>query len=600
MNDTIPSRLARLRAAMRAESVAACLIPSADPHLSEYLPRHWQARAYFSGFTGSAGTLVVTRDFAGMWTDSRYFEQAGRQLEGTGITLMRSHVQHTPEPVAWLCGHLAAGDILAVAGDSLALMAERRLRDAMQAIGIRLRTDLDVPGAAWEDRPPLPRAPVVEHAPAYAITSRTDKLRRVRDAMARAGATHHLISALDDIAWITNLRGGDVEYNPVFLSHLLVEAERCTLFVDAGKFDAALRGQLSADGIGLADYTAVTDALSALDTGARLMYAPTHVAAAVIDVLPATATRIERPNPSTHMKAVKSGAEMEHVRATMRKDGVALVRGFRRIEHAVARGDTVTELDVASILREERSTQDGFSSESFPTIAGYMANGALPHYQATAQDHATLEPAGLLLVDSGGQYPGGTTDITRVWALGPTTDEQRRDYTLVLKGMINLSAARFPAGASGQQLDTLARAPLWAAGMDYGHGTGHGVGYFLNVHEGPHGISPPRPGLQLVALEPGMITSIEPGLYRPGKHGVRHENLVAVRVASEGDFGTFLEFETLTLCPFDTRAIEPSLLSANERDWLDRYHARVEEVLRPRLDDDADRAWLHARCAPLC
>lgn len=598
MNTLISSRIATLREAMHAQSVAACLIPSADPHLSEYLPGHWQARAHFSGFDGSAGTLVVTTDFAGLWTDSRYFEQAERQLEGTGVTLMRLRVPHTPEYVEWLCNHLHENDTLAVAGDSLALTAERRLRDELHTVKARLRIDLDIPGEAWEKRPSLPHAPVTEHALEYAIAPRTEKLARVRHAMARAGATHHLVSALDDIAWITNLRGSDVEYNPVFLSHLLIEADRCTLFADAGKFAGDLRRTLAVDGIELADYAAATDTLSALDAGARVMYSPAHVVAAIIDALPDSVSRIELPNPSTAMKAIKADAELDHIRTTMREDGAALVHGFHKIEQALADGKTVTELDVDTILRESRAARPGFVSESFGTIAGYMANGALPHYSATPERHATLEAEGLLLVDSGGQYLGGTTDITRVWAFGKTTDEQRRDCTMVLKGMIGLSKARFPEGASGQQLDALARAPLWAVGADFGHGTGHGVGYFLNVHEGPQDIRPPRSGRAMVALEPGMITSIEPGLYKPGRHGIRHENLAVVRTGPETEFGRFLGFETITLCPIDTRAIVPSLLSADERDWLDAYHAKVEKELTPLLNED-DRAWLHERCAPL-
>ncbi|HET8554637.1 MAG TPA: aminopeptidase P family protein [Rhodanobacteraceae bacterium] len=600
MNTVIPPRLARLRDAMRAESVTACLIPSADPHLSEYLPEHWQARAHFSGFTGSAGTLVVTDDFAGVWTDSRYFEQAERQLDGTGVTLMRLHVPHTPEHIEWLCDYLHDGDILAVAGDSLALAAERHLHHELDAVGAKLRIDLDLPGQVWDERPALPHAPVIEHALAYAITSRSDKLARVRDAMTRAGATHHLVSALDDIAWITNLRGSDVAYNPVFLSHLLIETDHCTLFADAGKFTDALRQALADDGIRLADYATITHALSELSGDARIMYDPAHVVAAIIDALPDDVARIELPNPSTAMKAVKSDAELDHIRATMREDGAALVHGFHKIEQALARGETVTELDVEIILREARAARPGFVSESFGTIAGYMANGALPHYSATPERHSTLKAEGLLLVDSGGQYQGGTTDITRVWAFGDnTTEEQRRDCTAVLKGMIGLSKARFPEGASGQQIDALARAPLWAIAADYGHGTGHGVGYFLNVHEGPQSVRPPRSGGVNVALEPGMITSIEPGLYKPGRHGIRHENLAVVRSGPETEFGRFMEYETITLCPIDTRAIEPELLEASERDWLNAYHARVEKELTPLLDDDADRAWLRERCQPL-
>ncbi len=599
MNTTIPSRIAALRRVMHAQHVAACLIPSADPHLSEYLPAHWQARAWLSGFTGSAGTLVVTADFAGLWTDSRYFEQAEHQLAGTGVTLMRLHVPHTPEHFEWLRDNLHEGDVLAVAGDSLALAAERRLRDVLAGSGATLRIDLDLPGDIWSERPSLPGAPVTEHPIAYAITPRTAKLARVRDAMARAGATHHLVSALDDIAWITNLRGSDVEYNPVFLSHLLIESDRCTLFVDAAKVDDGLRDVLAGDGITLAPYDGVTSQLTALPASAKVLYDPGKVVAAIIDALPDHVSVIELPNPSTAMKAVKSDAELEHIRAVMREDGAALVHGFHRIEQALAKGETVTELDVGTILREARAARRDFVGESFGTIAGYQANAALPHYSATAEEHATLAADGLLLVDSGGQYLGGTTDITRVWAFGATTDEQRRDCTAVLKGMINLSRARFPAGASGQQLDALARAPLWAVGADYGHGTGHGVGYFLNVHEGPQDVRPPRAGAPQVPLEPGMISSIEPGLYKPGRHGIRHEDLAVVRPSGETEFGDFLEFETITLCPIDTRAIEPGLLDAAERDWLNDYHARVEEELAPLLGDAADRDWLHARCQPL-
>ncbi|HEX7341667.1 MAG TPA: aminopeptidase P family protein [Rhodanobacteraceae bacterium] len=599
MNTLIPPRIAALRDAMRAQHVDACLVPSADPHLSEYLPAHWQCRAWLSGFTGSAGTLIVTADFAGVWTDSRYFEQAERQLEGSGVTLMRLVVPHTPEYITWLCEHLGNGNTLAVAGDTLALASERQLRTALTDVGAKLRINLDLAGSVWADRPALPHAAVIEHPLKYAITTRADKLARVRESMARAGATHHLVSALDDIAWITNLRGSDVDYNPVFLAHLLVQPEGCTLFVESAKVDADLRKRLAVDGIHLADYRDVAPHLSKLPADARVMYDPGHVVAAIIDALPTGVATIELPNPSTAMKAIKSAAALEHIRAAMREDGAALVHGVHKIEKALANGETVTELDVGDILREARAARPGFVSESFGTIAGYMANGALPHYSATPERHSTLAADGLLLVDSGAQYLGGTTDITRVWAFGPTTDEQRRDCTAVLKGMISLSRARFPEGSSGPQLDALARAPIWAMGADYGHGTGHGVGYFLNVHEGPHGVRPPRTGGACVALEPGMISSIEPGLYKPGRHGIRHEDLAVVREAEHTEFGRFFEFETITLCPIDTRAIEPALLDPPERDWLNTYHAQVEAQLAPLLDDAADRAWLHERCQPV-
>jgi len=584
---------------MRTNGVAACLIPTADPHLSEYLPAHWAAREWLSGFTGSAGTLLVTADHAGLWTDSRYFSQAEQQLDGTGIALMKQKIAHAPEHLTWLQQHLHRGDVVAVAGDSVSLAGQRQIARLLEEAGVSLRTDLDLPGAIWSDRPPLPRAPVFEHSLDWSHTPRSDKLARVRTAMRRLGATHHLVSSLDDVAWLTNLRGSDVECNPVFLAHLLIEADgKATLFVDRGKLDDTLVATLSHDGIRIAEYATTTDALGELGAAHALLLDPAKVVCAIADAVPAAVRRIEAANPSTAMKARKSEAELEHIRDTMRRDGAALVRAFRRLEERLAAGMAQTELDVDTLVREERAAQPNFIGESFATIAGYQANGALPHYRATPEHHSALARKGLLLVDSGGQYRGGTTDITRVLALGETTAEQRRDATLVMKGMIALSRARFPKGASGPQLDALARAPLWAAGMDYGHGTGHGVGYFLNVHEGPHGIRPPIAGGALVALEPGMITSIEPGLYKPARHGIRHENLAVVVEAEQTEFGEYYAFETLTLCPFDRRALESHLLNPEERAWLDDYHATVRAALAPLLDG-ADLAWLERHCAPL-
>jgi Xaa-Pro aminopeptidase len=495
MNSPVPARLAALRAAMQQHGVAAVLIPSADPHLSEYLPAHWSAREWLSGFTGSAGTLIVGRDEAGLWTDSRYFSQADQQLAGSGIRLMKLRVPHTPEHLAWLQQHLQQGDVLAMAGDSVSVTTRQQIERHLAGAGASLRTDLDRPGSIWPDRPALPQAAVVEHDLAHACIARADKFGRLRKAMHKLGATHHLLSSLDDIAWLTNLRGSDVECNPVFLAHLLVQADqRATLFVGRAKLTDALVARLAADGIAIADYASVTSVLNELGPNDRLLLDSSRVVDAIAAAIAPVVTRIEAANPSTAFKAVKSAAELEHVRDVMRRDGAALVRGFRRLEQRLAAGMTVTELDVDTVLREERSAQPGWVGESFATIAGYQANGALPHYRATPEAHSALQAKGLLLIDSGGQYLGGTTDITRVLALGETTAEQRRDATLVMKGMINLSRARFPKGASGPQLDALARAPLWAAGMDYGHGTGHGVGYFLNVHEGPHGIRAPVPG----------------------------------------------------------------------------------------------------------
>lgn len=595
---TVPERIAALRGVMQQRGIAACVVPTADPHLSEYLPKHWIAREWLSGFTGSAGTLVVTADFAGLWTDSRYFSQAERQLAGSDIELMKLNVPHTPEHVAWLCERVHAGDKVACAADMLSLATERSLRKRLAEHGAEL-VENDLPAAVWTARPPLPHASVYEHPLEYAIHSRAEKLSDAREAMQQAGATHHIVSALDEIAWVLNLRGSDVEYNPVFLSHLLIDADGATLFVDADKLDATLQQALATDAISLAPYAGVDDALAKLPPGAKLLLAPGQVSAALAHAIPEHVTSIEVPGPITAAKARKGERELEHVREAMRRDGVALVRGARWLEQSLGDGGRLTELDVDTKLRELRSQQPGFVSESFSTIAGYQANAALPHYRATLESHSELKPHGMLLIDSGAQYLGGTTDITRMWALGETTPEQRRDVTLVLKGVIALSRARFPRGASGQQLDALARAPIWSAGIDYGHGTGHGVGYCLNVHEGPQSIRPPRSAAQLEPLDVGMITSIEPGIYKPGRHGVRVENLAATVPAGEGEFGEFLAFETLTLCPIDTRLLDLSLLDATEIAWLDGYHANVREKLAPLLEDPADRAWLDVRCAPL-
>ena len=445
---TISERMAKLREVMQQHGVAACIVPTADPHLSEYLPGHWQARQWLSGFTGSAGTLVVTQDFAGLWTDSRYFSQAERQLAGSGVELVKLNVPHTPEHVEWLCAHLDAGHRVACAADMLSLASERSLRRRLAQRGAELVED-DLPAAIWDDRPLLPHAPVYEHPIEYAIRTRTGKLADVRDAMRKLGATHHIVSALDEIAWVMNLRGSDVDYNPVFLAHLLIDEQGATLFVEGSKLDTALQDALAADGLALAGYEAAADALAKLPADAKLLLDPAQVSAELARAIPDEVGTVEAPGPITAAKARKGDQELEHVREAMRRDGAALVRGARWLEQSLKESRRITELDVDVKLRELRSRQPGFVSESFSTIAGYQANAALPHYSATPESHADLQAHGMLLIDSGAQYLGGTTDITRMWALGETTPEQRRDVTLVLKGVIALSRAKFPRGASG-------------------------------------------------------------------------------------------------------------------------------------------------------
>ncbi|POZ62234.1 Xaa-Pro aminopeptidase [Chromobacterium alticapitis] len=593
--DTIPQRIASLRAAMKTAGVDACLVPSSDPHLSEYLPRRWQARRWLSGFTGSMGTLIVSADFAGVWADSRYWVQAEQELAGSGIQLMKIDTAASSLHLQWLADTLQAGQTLAVDGDVLGLAAAKALQAALEPNGIRLRTDLDLIDAIDPDRAPLPAAPVYQHDAAFAPESRAAKLARVRTDMAKAGADRHFISTLDDIAWLFNLRGADVNYNPVFIAHALIEAGSATLFVAPGKIDAALAAQLAADGVQVADYAEAKPALSSLPDGA-LLIDPRRVTLGLRQAVADGVKVIEAINPSTLMKSRKSAAEAEHVRRAMEQDGAALAEFFAWFEANVNRA-RITELTIDEEITAARARRPGFVSPSFGTIAGFNANGALPHYHATEEAHSEIKGDGLLLIDSGGQYLGGTTDITRVLAVGSPSDAQRRDFTLVLKGTLALSMAHFPRGTLSPMLDALARAPLWQHDIDFGHGTGHGVGYFLNVHEGPQSISRAVPEPHM-AMQEGMITSIEPGVYRAGQWGVRIENLVLNVASEQNQFGDFLKFETLTLCPIDRRCIDYSLLTRPEIDWLNGYHAEVRARLLPLLDGAA-RDWLLANTEAL-
>ncbi len=598
MTATSAQRLARLRAFLAEQGADACLIPSADPHLSEYLPEYWQGRAWLSGFTGSAGLLLVTRDAAGVWTDSRYWEQAARELDGSGIALMKQVASQPQAHLHWLAEQVPAGGTVLVDGQVLSLGAAAALRRALEPKQIRLRTDRDPLAAIWSDRPGLPVAPVFAHAAPFAPQPRSAKLAQVRQAMAEAGADWHFISSLDDIAWLLNLRGADVPYNPVFLAHLLLGRDSCQLFIDPAKVPAEIRAALVEDGVTLADYDQAAAELGRLAAGSTLLVDPARVTLGLAEAAPAGVTRLEQINPSTLFKACKTAAEVAQVRIAMEEDGAALCVFFARFEAALARGERLTELTVDDWLSEARAARPNFVSLSFATIAGFNAGGALPHYRATEEAHAELRGDGLLLIDSGGQYLGGTTDITRVVPIGTPNAAQKRDFTLVLKGMLALSRARFPAGVAAPMLDALAREPIWAAGIDYGHGTGHGVGYFLNVHEGPQSISFYATVTPHHVLREGMITSNEPGIYRPGQWGVRLENLLLCTQAGHTEFGDFLAFETLTLCPLDTRCLDLALLRADELDWLDNYHAEVRRRVLP-LVEGAARDWLLARTEPV-
>jgi Xaa-Pro aminopeptidase len=588
--------LAQLRAVMQREHVDAILVPSADPHLSEYLPGRWQGREWLSGFTGSVGAFIATFDFAGVWTDARYWTQAEAELAGSGVNLMKIPSGASLMYIDWLASTLQSGQTVAVDARVLGLSTARLLADALRERGISLRTDLDLLDEVWSDRPSLPAASVFEHEAPYASTTRAAKLAQVRAAMANAGATCHFISTLDDIAWLFNLRGADVSYNPVFLAHALIEPQRATLFVADGKVPAALAERLLLDAVELAPYGQAEAALAQLGADEVLLVDPRRITAGMRAAVPAVVKVVEAVNPSTFAKSKKSDQDAFHVRSTMEQDGAALCEFFAWLEARLAdtRRGAPTELDIDTQITAARARRPGFVSPSFSTIAGFNANGAIIHYRASEDSHADIEGDGLLLIDSGGQYMGGTTDITRVVPVGTPSAEQKRDFTLVLKGVIALSSAQFPRGTKSPMLDALARAPIWAAGIDYGHGTGHGVGYFLNVHEGPQSISATSMPEPHTAMEPGMITSIEPGIYRPGRWGIRIENLVLNRSIKTTEFGEFLGFETLTLCPIDTRCLDLALLRADEVKWLNDYHATVRARLAPHVEGAAE-AWLDAR-----
>lgn len=596
----IHDRIEMLRQTLTAQDLTAIIVPSADPHLSEYLPEYWQARLWLSGFTGSVGTLVVTADFAGLWTDSRYWVHAADQLDGTGISLEKL-APGQPNHIDWLAEHLVEGDSVAVDGNVLSIAEQDRLLDAFDAHEITLITDRDVLAEIWQDRPALPDAALYAHEASFVAQSAPSKLAAVRAGMAEAGATHHLLSSLDDIAWLTNLRGADVDYNPVFLAHMLISVDSATLFVDNSKVSTEIASHLDASGITLAAYEAVQEALGTLTPEDLLLLDPNKVAVGTLSKMADDVGFIEQMAPSTLLKSVKSDADIDHVREAMRQDGAALCEFFSTFEQRLAAGERLSELDVDSMLIEVRSQQPHYVSPSFPTIAGFNENGALPHYRATPEKFSYLDvnegEGGLLLIDSGAQYQNGTTDITRVVGIGAVNAEHKRDFTTVLKAHIALARAHFPDGIASPLIDAICRAPLWQAQMDYGHGTGHGVGYFLNVHEGPQVIAYSASTPKERAMKVGMISSNEPGLYREGKWGIRIENLVIntpVANPTETEFGDFLHFETITYCPIDTRLIEPSLLDQVETDWLNQYHRQVFAELKDRVDGAA-LAWLTER-----
>lgn len=589
MKESITERIGRLRQCLREQSLSAFIIPNTDPHSGEYVPDHWKTREWVSGFTGSAGTAVITLDDAALWTDSRYFLQAADQLDGTGIRLMKDRLPDTPSIPEWLGQSLSPGAVVGVDGWVNTIGETQALREALAREGLTLRTDYDPVTRLWDDRPALPGTPVSIHPLEYAGVACHEKLAAIREKLLARGADGILLSTLDDIAWTLNMRGNDVHCNPVFVSYLLITSQESILYVRAEKLTTEVKAYLAQEGVNTEDYDDLQEDLRDYPY-ATLSLDPGRTNEAVRQAVnPLTKVLLEE-SPVPLMKAVKNEAEIRGFHAAMLRDGVAMVKFLKWLEEAVPKGKE-TEMSIDRKLYECRAEQPLFRGISFDTIAGYKEHAAIVHYEATPETDKPLAPEGLLLLDSGAQYADGTTDITRTIALGETTDDERRDYTLVLKGHIGLTRACFPQGTCGTQLDVLARQAMWREGANFLHGTGHGVGAYLNVHEGPHQI---RMNHMPTPLRPGMTVTDEPGIYRAGRYGIRTENTLLVVPYRETEFGTFYTFEPLTLCPIDTRPIVRSMLTAEETEWLNAYHRMVYDRLSPLLDEE-HRAWLESK-----
>ncbi len=581
---------------MAARNVAALVVPSSDPHQSEIVSPRWQARQWVSGFTGSAGTLVITAGQAMLWVDGRYFIQAEQELRGSSIQLLKSREPGVPTTNEWILSHLKKGQTVACDGALFSVEAARDMKKAFSPKQLRLRMHEDLVGLVWKDRPGLPVGPALDYPLAYAGVSRRDKLKAVRAHLAEKRTDYLLLASLDDIAWLFNIRGSDVASCPVVLAYALVGRKTACLFADKAKFSEPLKKRMAAAGVRLYPYAAVAGHLKALSSSKSLSYNPARISQWLADALPDSSKKIEEtPDITAAMKAVKNPVEQGHFHKAALIDGLALVRFMAWLDRALKAGEPVTEYSAGEKLAASRGEASEYRGDSFSAICGYRANGAIIHYRADARRSRKLGRRGLLLVDSGGQYFEGTMDTTRTMALGPVPREACLNYTRVLKGFMALSRIHFPAGTTGTHLDALARFPLWAEGLNYRHGSGHGVGSFLNVHEGPHGFSQ---AWNACALKSGMVTTIEPGYYEPGKYGIRIENMVVVKPYKTTGSGEFLQFEILTLCPIDTAPVVMSLLTSEERDWLNRYHRRVWSVLSPELDP-GDREWLKRKTAPV-
>ena len=596
MKTNIPERIAALREAMKQHKIDAYIIPTSDPHMSEYPADCWKYREWISGFTGSAGTVIITADKAGLWTDSRYFLQASTQLEGTGIELFKMMLPETPTIPAFLTHELKEGQTVGLNGETYSLADARSLEKALAEKEIKLNTNASLIDPIWKERPAIPEAPMFEMPVELSGKSTEDKLIDINKMLHKAGADCTILSALDEVAWTFNIRGTDVAYNPVVISYAFVSEKESVLFVNPKKIPAEIAEHLKKEGVTLADYGMLATFLSRLPERTRVFIDSKRTNVAIYNALPKSSILIEGISPANHLKSIKNEAEIKGFRNAVLKDGIAMTKFYFWLEKMLKAGEKVTELSAAAKLTALRSDQPQYVMDSFASISSYGPHGAVVHYSPTPETDTELKTDSLYLLDSGAQYLDGTTDITRTIALCDEPSEQmKKDFTRALKGTIGIAKCKFPAGIRGCLIDAFARKALWDAGINYLHGTCHGIGHCLNVHEGPQSI---RMEENPVILEPGMVMSDEPAMYRPGEYGIRTENMILIREDSETEFGKFLGFETLTLCYIDTKLVIPSMLSVREHAWLNKYHQMVYDLVSPHLNEE-EKAWLKEKTAEI-
>lgn len=586
---TINERITKLRGLMKEKNIDTFIVPSFDAHQSEYVPEHWKARQWISGFTGSAGTVVVTQKEAGLWTDGRYFLQAEKQLEGSVVKLFKMGIPGVPTYIDWIKEALPVYGIVGFNGKTMAVSLYKDMEKAYKSKKLSFETSYDFIGQLWADRPIIPQVPIFTHAVKYAGKSRTEKLNEVRSEMKKLNASYYLISALEDIAWLLNIRGGDVSNTPVVTAYVLVSQTSCQLFIDQSKVNREVKNELTADSVEVLDYDSIENAITALKGEGVITIDPDKTNVWLYKSVPPTFEIIQEPNITTNLKTIKNTTEVKNLRNSHIKDGVALVKFLIWLDNSLGK-EPITEITVDEKLKEFRLQQELSMGPSFDTIAGYKDHAAMMHYKAVPGIEYSLEKEGMLLIDSGGQYLDGTTDTTRTIILGKLTPEQRKDFTLVVKSHIGLATAKFLHGCTCTHLDILARRPIWEEGLDYRCGTGHGVGFLLSVHEGPQGFKR-APMINTVVLEPGMILTNEPGIYKEGLHGARTENTLLVADDFETEYGKYMKFDTISFCPIDLDGLDVNLLTQQEKDWLNNYHKEVYEKLSPALNEQ-EKTWL--------